>query len=209
MALIRKDPEVPGSNSRVENILKFIKKNAFTVIMGVFIVVITVNPNAKAWFLQQLMHTGIFNAKVSKEVPDEQAAASFAFENERGIVENTSSLRGKVVFINFWASWCPPCRAEFPSIEKLYSRFNNHPEVFFLMLNEDSDPAAARAYLDKENLTMPLYKMNGNAPSSLYSGSLPTTIILDKQGKVRFRHEGFANYAAENFIRQIEELISE
>jgi len=118
-------------------------------------------------------------------------------------------LRGKVVFINFWASWCPPCRAEFPSIETLYTRFKNHPDIFFLMINKDSDPSAAHNYLEKEKYSVPFYQTNDNVPGEVYSGSLPTTVVLDKAGKIRFHHEGFANYGTGQFVKQIEELIKE
>ncbi|WP_313261610.1 TlpA disulfide reductase family protein [Sphingobacterium sp.] len=60
------------------------------------------------------------------------------FCDEKGNIQNTSSLRGKVVLISFWASWCPPCQAEFPSIETLYSKFKNNPDVFFLTINQDN-----------------------------------------------------------------------
>ncbi|WP_350340001.1 TlpA disulfide reductase family protein [Paraflavitalea speifideaquila] len=120
-----------------------------------------------------------------------------------------SSLKGKVAFINFWASWCPPCRAEFPSIEALYSKFKNNPDIFFLTINEDSDPATGKAYLNKEKFSIPMYQSNGNVPGEIYSGSLPTTVILDKYGKIRLHHTGLANYESNKFVEQIEELINE
>lgn len=114
-----------------------------------------------------------------------------------------------MVFINFWASWCPPCRAEFPSIEILYSKFKDNPEVFFLTVNEDSDLSTAKAYLNKEKFSVPLFITNGNVPIEIYSGSLPTTVVLDKTGKIRYNETGFANYASGKFVKQMEELIKE
>src|SRR5690606_19156359 len=133
----------------------------------------------------------------------------FDFTDEKGNNRNTASLRGQVVFINFWASWCPPCRAEFPAIDKLYNTLKDNPAIFFLSMNEDNDPATGRAYLDKEKFSMPMYTPTGNLPQAIYSGSLPTTIVLDKEGKIRYHHTGIANYASPKFIKQIEELIQQ
>ncbi|MDF0720171.1 TlpA disulfide reductase family protein [Kaistella sp. PBT33-4] len=191
--------------------LQYIKKNAFTIVMVIFVGIMFVSPDAKSFVLRQLMATGLFNASMDKKdaATASQANTDFDFTDEKGNVQNTASLRGKVVFINFWASWCPPCRAEFPSIETLYTQFKNNPDMVFLTINEDNDPAAGKAYLEKEKFSVPMYQSNGNVPAEIYSGSLPTTVVLDKKGKVRLHHAGFANYASDKFVKQIEELINE
>ncbi|QIH34584.1 TlpA disulfide reductase family protein [Sphingobacterium sp. DR205] len=197
---------------RHTNILwESIKKNGFTVFMGILLVTLFVSPDAKSWMLQQLMNTGIFNASLEKKeaAAIAESTADFEFKDQHGLVQHTSSLRGKVVFINFWASWCPPCRAEFPSIEFLYSKFKDHPQVFFLTINEDDDLAAANAYLKKEKFSIPFFKATGPIPHVIYNGDLPTTVVLDKNGKIRFHHEGFADYSSDTFVKQLEELIKE
>lgn len=190
---------------------QYIKKNAFTILMVIAIGIMLVSPDAKSFVLRQLMVTGLFNPSIDKKDGDatKQINTDFDFVDEKGSVQSTSSLRGKIVFINFWASWCPPCRAEFPSIETLYTKFKGNPDVFFLTINEDSDLATAKAYLTNENFSIPFYKSNGNVPGEIYSGALPTTVVLDKTGKIRFHHTGFANYASDKFVKQIEELVNE
>src|SRR5690606_4399352 len=165
----------------------FVRKNGFSTLMGIAVVIMFVSPDAKSFVLRQLMHTGLFNARIEKVDSDASTppTVDFAFEDGSGNVSNTSSLREKVVFINFWASWCPPCRAEFPSIEALYSHYKDNPNIFFLMINEDNDLAAAQRYLEKENYTVSFYKAKGDIPDEIYSGILPTTIVLDKKGKIR------------------------
>ena len=190
---------------------QYIRKSGFTMVMVILIGVLFVSPDAKSFLLRQLMATGIFNASIDKKDTDtvNQVNSDFNFFDEKGNVVNTSSLRGKVVFINFWASWCPPCRAEFPSIEKLYSTFKDHPDFFFLTINEDNDIAVAREYLNREKFSVPLYRSSGNVPAEIYAGSLPTTLVLDKTGKIRFHHTGFANYTSEKFIEQMKELMED
>lgn len=203
--------EVSKRKTSANKLWQYLKKNAFTILIVVVIGVLFVSPDAKSFVLRQLMATGLFNASIDSKSADTiiSTHTDFDFADEKGSIQNTSSLRGKVVFINFGASWCPPCRAEFPSIETLYSKFKNSPDVFFLTLNEDSDLATGQAYLDKEKYSLPIYKSNGNVPSEIFSGALPTTVVLDKNGKIRLHHTGFANYASDNFVKQIEELIKE
>lgn len=190
---------------------QFLRNNGFSLLMGFALIILIVSPDAKLFVLRQMMLTGLFNASIDKDASDTVAGThvDFSFEDENGNIQNTASLRNKVVFVNFWASWCPPCRAEFPSIEKLYSEFKDHPDVFFLMINEDSDPSTAKTYLNKEKYSVPLYRSVGSVPKEVYSGSLPTTVVLDKKGKVRLHHTGFANYSSAGFLKQIDELIRE
>ncbi|WP_432671250.1 TlpA family protein disulfide reductase [Flavobacterium sp. SM2513] len=190
---------------------RFILKNGVSILMVVAIVAMLVSPDAKSWVLRQLMLTGIFNANIEHKSADvsNNSVVSFDFKDENGVLHTTKALKGKVVFINFWASWCGPCRAEFPSIETLYSKFKNNPAVYFLVINADEDISKAKTYLQKENFTIPFFQSNGAVPDAIYTGTLPTTVVLDKEGAIRFRHEGFANYASENFIKQIEELLKE
>lgn len=195
--------------STINKLWQYIRKNSITILMVIFIGVMFVSPDAKSFMLRQLMTIGLFNASIDKQATDTLSANDFDFIDEKGRIQNTSSLRGRVVFINFWASWCPPCRAEFPSIEKLYTQFKDDPNIFFLSINEDKDPNKGKTYLDKEEFSIPMYQSNGYMPKEIYSGVLPTTIVLDKNGKIRLHHKGFSNYASNKFIKQIEALINE
>jgi len=112
-----------------------------------------------------------------------------------------------VVFINFWASWCPPCRAEMPSLENLYQKLKADDRFVFLFMNEDDDRNKAIQYLKKNHFTIPLFYLSGNVPREIFSGSLPTTVILDKEGKIVLKHQGMAGYDTEDFIRQLKELL--
>lgn len=206
-----KNKEVSKEKVSSNKFRQYIRKNGFTTLLLIFIGVMFVSPDAKSFVIRQLMITGLFNANIQSKEADKanHTNIDFDFSDENGSVQNTSSLRGKVVFINFWASWCPPCRAEFPSIETLYSKFNDNPDIFFLMINQDNDLAKGKAYLNKENFTVPLFTTYGNVPEAIYSGALPTTVVLDKNGNIRYHNTGFANYASDKFVKQITQLIKE
>lgn len=190
------------------------RKHGFSIMMGFFVVMLFVSPDFKSWTMRQLMHTGLFNASIEhnkdRGASLEWDVLDFSFEDETGNVRQLSSLKGKVVFINFWASWCPPCRAEFPSIQALYSRFDDHPDLFFLMINEDRDRLAAMNFLQKEGYeNMPMYRSRGPVPEEIYSGTLPTTVIIDKNGYIRMHRTGFTNYGSRKFQEQMEGLMGE
>ncbi len=189
----------------------YIKKNAFTIFIVTFMLAMVLSPDFKAFTIRQLMVTGLFNPKIEQSQSDaaQGVPVEFDYFDERGVARNTASLKGKVVFINFWASWCAPCRAEFPSIQGLYDEFKDHPNVVFLLLNEDSDPSLGTNYLDKQHFTLPFYRVAGPVPSEVYQGVLPTTLVLDKEGKMRLHHTGFANYSAQKFRSQFQALITQ
>jgi thiol-disulfide isomerase/thioredoxin len=190
--------------------LKMIKKNLSTIVFLIFITILLFSPDAKSFLIKQLMFTGLFNAEISSvNSSDNTLRNHFDFKDYEGNVQNTSDLKGKVVFINFWASWCPPCVAEFPSIEKFHSEFKNNDKIVFLMINMDDNIATGQQFLDKKNYSLPIFQAVSIVPKEIYSGSLPTTIVLDKFGIMRLRHEGFANYGGKKFNLQIKQLLEE
>ncbi|RKD16188.1 hypothetical protein BCY91_04730 [Pelobium manganitolerans] len=188
-------------------LLNWLKRNILTLLMLGLIALMLLNPNVKPWILQQAMRTGLFNAKIGTAENSEEV--NFAFRDMDGEIRHTRDLSGKVVFINFWASWCPPCRAEFPSIENLYSKYRNHPKVFFLTISEDERLQTAQKFMEKNEYQVPFYALASAVPDKVYKGSLPTTLVLDKEGKMRYHHEGLAKYDSDSFMKQLEDLIAE
>lgn len=174
------------------------------------ILLLLFNPATKAWLLQQMMAVGLFNAEINKEAPSANSPvlpATFSFRDERGAIVSTADLKGRVVFINFWATWCPPCRAEMPSLNEIYNQFREEEKIVFLFLNEDSDTAKAKEYLQSNRFTIPLISSIGNVPNEIYSGTLPTTVILNKEGKIVYKHEGLAKYSTPAFLNQLKALL--
>ena len=172
------------------------------------LMLITFSPDAKAWLLQQLVSIGWFKAEIKKEgIEKFPLAATFNFTNTNGITASTADLSGKVIFVNFWASWCPPCRAEMPSIVALYRKLKNDNRYVFLFMNEDDDKTKATQFLEKNQYNIPLYNRAGNVPTEIFNGSLPTTIVINKEGKIVLKHEGMAGYNTDGFIKQLKELL--
>lgn len=192
----------------------WIKKNGVTVLLAGFFILMLVSPDAKAWFLRQIASTGIMNSKIEAAPAGKgneavKPAGTFSVVNSAGEQINTADLKGKVVFINFWASWCPPCRAEFPSIQMFYDKYKGNENVVFFTVNLDDNPELGKKYLAKENLTLPFLVPSSTIPQELFSGNLPTTVILDKKGTIRLHHAGVGDYSSKSFYVQIDGLLAE
>ncbi|WP_310401413.1 TlpA family protein disulfide reductase [Chryseobacterium vietnamense] len=190
------------------------RKNSSTVVLTLLFIIILVNKDAKAWLMRQVASTGILNSSISesKETQNVSAKVSYAgfmLKNEEGKIIDTPALQNKVVFINFWASWCPPCRAEFPSVQKLYDQYKNNPDMVFLTVNLDDNVNLGKSYLKEKGFTVPFLTPAGNIPDVLYSGSLPTTVVLDRKGEIRLHHKGLADYSKDSFYKQIDELLNQ
>ena len=122
-----------------------------------------------------------------------------------GKAVNLSDLKGKVVFVNLWASWCPPCRAEMPGIEALYKKVD-HSKVAFVMLSLDDDVAKARKFVKAQGYTFPVYLRTGDLPAPFDSNSIPSTVILGPDGQVAARHDGMAEYDTPEFKAALDNL---
>lgn len=119
------------------------------------------------------------------------------------------SLAGKVVFINYWASWCPPCLAEMPSLQELYNKMKGNPSIEFLFVNDGEDRSIAKKYLAANDFTLPLYFSGERSASEFFVTTLPTTYILNKKGVIVFEKTGMSNYSSSKFVAELEKLIAE
>lgn len=126
--------------------------------------------------------------------------SSFQLKNEKGEIINSSTLVGKKVFINMWASWCPPCRREMPSIQSLYGKVDKE-KVAFVMLSLDEASEDATDFLKSNSLNLPLYFPAGPLPSLLEVQSIPATFIFDENGKLERRIDGMHNYDSDEFVK--------
>jgi thiol-disulfide isomerase/thioredoxin len=93
-----------------------------------------------------------------------------------------SDYKGKVVLVNFWASWCPPCKEEMPILEKVYQKYNDK-NFLILAVNMDTSEGAMREFLEKNRYSFPMVRIKGEA--GLNIPGLPTSYLVDKDGSVK------------------------
>ena len=177
-------------------------KKIFTVILLIVIFLLIFVPEFKALLLRGASESGVFNAKTDNVVSTDVTLYShpFRYTDSNGkTYDSTDHLKGKVVFMNFWASWCAPCIAEFPGIQELYNHYKGDNEVVFITFSLDDELQTGLNFLDKKGYTLPVFSLE-NAPSAnWYNGSLPTTLVLDKNGKVVYKKENIAHYNTDSF----------
>ncbi len=107
-------------------------------------------------------------------------------------------LKGKVIFLNMWASWCPPCVAEMPGIQKLYNQTDT-AKVAFVMLSLDENLDKARRLVKRKEYTFPVYSVGSALPAVYATQSIPTTFVISREGEIVVRHEGMADYNSPEF----------
>lgn len=192
-------------------------KKIFNIAFIALILTVVFVPEVKAGFQQGLMKLGFFKPDLSADLTktNENSAEEIAkpvhrmeFVDKDGKLITLKDLKGKVVFINFWATWCGPCIAEMPSIQKLYDQYKDNPEVVFVLLEAEGNKTKATKFMENKELTLPVYYPSGNIPQEFFRGSLPTTVILDKEGNIAHITEGMADYSGQNVIDFIDQMIT-
>jgi len=138
-----------------------------------------------------------------------EPAPGFSLQDSEGAAVSLGDFSGQVVMINFWASWCVPCRQEMPLLEELYSKYE--PLGFTLLgVNVDEDPAAAIEYLTEVQVSFPVLFDTANEVSKAYDViAMPSTVLIGRDGKLRFIHHGYQPGYENDYQNQIRELIRE
>lgn len=151
---------------------------------------------------QIVLATGIIQPSIVEE--EKTASYDFVLETMDGNTIPFDSFKGEVVFVNFWATWCPPCVAEMPDIHTLYK--DQKEQVRFVMISLDQDEDKARRFVAKKAFEFPIYFMRSPLPSTYNTHSIPTTYVLDKEGKIKVENQGMAKYNTDSFRQLLTEL---
>jgi len=136
-------------------------------------------------------------------------AGNFTLKSATGQNIKLSEYRGQVVLINFWASWCGPCRQEMPYLDAIYQQYE--PLGFTVLgINVEQDRAMADKILRDIPVTFPILFDNDNAVSELYDlDSMPLTVLVDRNGEVRYMHRGYKPGYEDEYEKQVRALVRE
>lgn len=135
--------------------------------------------------------------------PNPNLIPSASLVNEEGQIIDLAGFRGKKVFVNLWATWCPPCVAEMPSIQALYNQTRD-TNTEFVMISLDKNFDIAKQWAGQKNYTLPLYFQSGDLPQELQVSGIPTTFIFDEEGKLIFTHVGAEDYSRPKFVKMLQ-----
>ena len=120
------------------------------------------------------------------------AAPTFTLKNLAGEEVSLKDYRGKKVMLNFWATWCPPCKEEMPAMEKFYQQNSNDIEILAVNLDPQNN---VEAFVKEKELTFPILLDQEGSTQQTYSIiSIPTTFIIDEQGLILKKHIGSMTY---------------
>ncbi|EEI91396.1 redoxin family protein [Sphingobacterium spiritivorum ATCC 33300] len=129
------------------------------------------------------------------------------FKNAKGEKIVLKDIRNKVIFINMWATWCPPCKKEMPSLNNLYNKLKSNPNIVFIMMDVDGKLKQSTSYIKEKGFSLPNYIVEGNLPEEFSTNSIPTTIIIDKSGKMVTKHIGGVDFDHPEMLPFIQNLL--
>ncbi|MBT6295170.1 MAG: TlpA family protein disulfide reductase [Nitrospina sp.] len=155
--------------------------------------------------IEDIQTKEIFNAKKSSVG---YFAPSFKLRNIKGNYESLESYRGEVVVLNFWATWCTPCRIEMPSFEKLYRRYRSEGVTVLAITLDKNSENKIKSFVDEYGLSFPILLDEKGEVERLYpSMTIPFTYIIDRQGRIVARVDGAKNWESSETFEAIEYLL--
>ena len=156
-------------------------------------------------FIQGLiLKTGIMQPSLNEASMD-LADYDFMLVDEDGNQKPFTDFEDKVVFINIWATWCPPCIAEMPDINALYHDMKDK-EIEFVMISLDDEFQKAKDFVGKKEFDFPIYRLASPLPKVYESSAIPTTYVISPEGKIVVSKSGMAKYNTKKFKKFLEEL---
>ena len=136
-----------------------------------------------------------------------EVSYDFTLQDLEGKPVSLSDYKGKVVFIDFWATWCPPCRASIPAVEKLYEQYKDDEDFVVLGINLQEDKDTILKFMKKQKMNYPVLLSDKKVISNYKISSIPRFFIIDKNGEIYNKYVGFAPGVEELWQKDIKKLL--
>lgn len=147
-----------------------------------------------------LLKTGARNANAETLKEPETFDFNFTLRTSKGERVPFEKYKGKVIFLNLWATWCGPCRAEMPTIQSLYETVDTSAVKFVILsIDRDVDEPKVGKFINQFNYTFPVYRPSGSLTQQLDIDYIPTTFIINKEGKIVAKEVGGTNFDTSRF----------
>jgi len=181
------------------------------VLVALFIIAVAV-PTVRETFSSivqiAVMKSGVVDASSDADPRADQFDFDFQLRDLTGNPVDFKKFKGKVVFLNLWATWCGPCRSEMPSIQKLYDESDQTKVAFVILsLDENRLEEKVKRYVQEKQFSFPVYMQSGRLTNQLNVDVIPTTFVIDKNGAVVMKEVGMKNYNTAKFKKFLEKLI--
>ena len=179
-------------------------KKHFTLsnILFVILIGLVLYPPSRIWITRQLSFTPAID-----EIKKDETVTDYNWQlkglNTSDV--NFNQFKGKVVFLNFWATWCPPCVAELPYIQSFYNDYKDKVAFVFISKEDWSD---INSFFKNEGYNFPVYQERNSSLEALPEvTSIPRTFIIDKEGNIRVDESGAADWNSAAFRKEIDVLL--
>ncbi|MGM0498332.1 MAG: TlpA family protein disulfide reductase [Bacteroidota bacterium] len=188
---------------------KFRKKAWYSKALDIFTVVLIILVLIPATRKELMTYASKIKMHLTSVEKEEIAVGqkeknSFILKSSSGAKSSLNEHLDKPVFINFWATWCPPCRAEMPAIQKLYNKYNE--SVNFLIVS-NQDMATQQDFLKKNDYKLPVYQLTSKPEGAFSYSVLPTTYMISNEQKIIFEKEGAHNWNSKKIHAIFDEMI--
>ncbi len=195
-------------NPRLAKLITAVKP--WAIFIGIFFLLKVTGLGSEISYVTQsaLMKAGVLDIAPDESFVKEQSFDyDFSVKDLNGKKMNVKDLKGKVIFLNLWATWCGPCRVEMPSIQNLYNSVDKENVVFIMLsLDQEDQHSKIEKFITDKDFTFPVYQPASPLPKLLRVNTIPTTFIIGADGKVKSKKTGMANYDTEEmrgFLREI------
>ena len=177
-------------------------KKSLSNILFVVVIALLLYPKSKTWILRQISFSpGVESVENRVQV----STYDWALHGLNTDNYDFNQAKNKVVIINFWATWCVPCIAEMPSLQKLYDTYGE--DVVFLLVTSDSEDKV-KPFLKEHGFSIPIYNQVSNAPKEFFTKTIPKSFLIDKKGSIIIE-AGRADWNTKKVRKLLDALLSE
>tara|TARA_B100000795_G_C22596045_1_gene359334 strand:- start:184 stop:744 length:561 start_codon:yes stop_codon:yes gene_type:complete len=186
--------------------MKYLKKYWTTILFGLFIILMII-PQTRMPIQVFLQRTISFSpSEIEKEDRTVLKDYNWKLSDLNSNNVDLSESKGKVILINFWATWCPPCVAEMPELQELYDQYKGKVDFYFVT---NDNPKKINLFLNNKEYDLPVFRPLEESPNVLASKSLPTTYLISKKGEIIMRKVGAANWNSDKVHQTIDDLLAD
>jgi len=161
-------------------------------LMFTALLVALIFPASRKLVQSTVIRYSMFQPRLAKEVTYLSSNDfDWRVEDMNGNIVGLSNFKGQAIFLNFWATWCPPCIAEMPSIQRLYNDYES--KMAFILVSQESQ-STLKAFMHEKGYTFPIYILRGGKPEIFSSRSIPASFLISPEGKVLMKKQGAARW---------------